>query len=1034
LKNNFIKVKETTPISLKKVVLLSIVFLSFLLDKEMLRANHLVGGELTYECLGGNSFLVNLIIYRDCNSTGAAFDDPAAIYLRDPLTGDYLTYQGFYRIPIDLPVDTLQLPIDLEGLCTDFIPNICVSRAIYSTVLELQPRVGGYEIVHQRCCRNTTILNIFNPGGTGSTYVTELPHESGGCDNSTPEFVNFPPLIICDGFPILFDHSATDADGDSLVYSLCRPSDGADENCPGSPLVDFFGDYLAPAFCFAIDPSNPSSILPISNGSSDNIVVNAIPSPIGLVDWVPGFGTDNALGNPIDPLTIDPQTGILTGTPNGEGQYVVGICVAEYRNGQLLTTRIRDFQFNVTGCNIIRAVPDADAEEIAPGVFQITNCDDFSVLFDNTSVNATNFSWDFGIDGISSDVSTDQFPVYIFPDTGTYTITLVATNGTACVDTGVLLLSLYPTFESDFAFDDQLCEYEPFQFNDMSQTTYGMVDTWFWDFGDGAITGPGSGPVTDLPNTGGTYDAPTHVFPEEGIYSVLMVSTNNLGCIDTVERVIEVLEQPEASIDFDFLCLDVPVNFSANTNSGTIVNYNWTFDGVVNSNGQQVQQLYNTPGDYFASLIVESDIGCEDTSLLNFTIYPPTLADAGLPQRMCFGDSVVLDASASSGGAGVNFNTYQWDPSEFVLDDSNSISPTVSPTSSQFFTVSVGDPNGCTDNAQVFVTVDQLPFVSAEIDSPYICFGDSSIQLQGDVAASVIDFSWSPIGFLSDATILNPLVYAADTTEFVLYGIDDRDCINTDTVVANVIPPVMPMLEASDVLICEGDSVQLNAFGGAEYIWSPPTGLSNPNISNPMASPSDDELYTITVANPPCFFEHITLSVSVNPLPFVDAGDGGMVNVGESIQLSGSSGGVSFEWSPGSSLSDSTILDPIAMPLMTTTYTLEVTSEEACKAIDSLVVNITNFFDLILPTAFTPNGDGQNDFLGLRTRGVEDLQRFIIYNRWGQKVFETNDVNESWDGTFNGKPQELGVYVFYVEGTKFLGGTISIKGNITLIR
>ena len=87
-----------------------------------------------------------------------------------------------------------------------------------------------------------------------------------------------------------------------------------------------------------------------------------------------------------------------------------------------------------------------------------------------------------------------------------------------------------------------------------------------------------------------------------------------------------------------------------------------------------------------------------------------------------------------------------------------------------------------------------------------------------------------------------------------------------------------------------------------------------------------------------------------------------------------------------------------------------------------------------MPNAFSPNGDGLNDFIGLRSRGIEELERFLIFNRWGQLIFESNDINATWDGTFKGKPQEVGVYLFYVQARKFLGGEFFVKGNITLIR
>lgn len=983
--------------------------------------NHLVGGELTYECLGGNQYQVNLIIYRDCYTNGAPFDAVTAIYLRDPNTGTYLPNPldpTVFRIPIALnPLDTLQVPINDEELCTDDIPDVCVSRAEYNVNLNLAPRAGGYEVVHQRCCRNTTIVNIISPGETGSTYSLLIPHEDNTCDNDSPVFTNFPPIVICDGYPILFDHSATDADGDSLVYSLCLPSDGALPDCPGNPLFEENTNiYAGPNFCA---------------GNTFEEVLLAIPFPVGSVNWLPGFSTNDQLGNPADPLSIDPVTGILTGTPNGVGQYVVGICVSEYRNGVLLGTRVRDFQFNVTTCDIIRAIPGLEAIELSPGVFQLTNCDEFLINFPNTSVNALGYFWDFGVEGTDTDISILEFPTFLYPDTGRYEIQLIASNGPACLDTATLILDLYPGFDTEFLFETGQCTNNSFEFTDVTQSTYGNVDSWTWDFGDGTVFGPGNGTISG-PMTSGSFTNPLHFYEEPGLYNVILTSTNDLGCSDVAQYTIEVLQHPETSIEFDFLCLDLPTIFTGSTDI-PVVSYNWLFDNILPDTGPTSLQLYNTPGNYSTSLITETSEGCMDTALLEFEIYPTIFADAGLPQEMCFGDVIVLDASNTTGGAGVNLNSYEWTPAEFLIDNIDSAMPGVSPIVDQTFNVTVSDPNGCSDDAQVFITVHPLPDVNAGLDIPDVCLGADTNQLVGNVDTTVIDFEWTPANVLSDATILDPFILATDTTDFVLSAIDNNNCENTDTVEVTVIPPVNPMVGIADSTICEGDTIQLSASGGAEFSWDPDFALSDADIANPFANPDEDIVYTVTVANPPCFYGSLDVDINVNPAPFVDAGPDATINIGETTQLSGM-GEVTYLWTPEDGLSETDIADPTAMPLGTTTYVLTTESDLGCKASDETLITVTKFFDVILPNAFSPNGDGFNDFIGVRARGIEELEQFLIYNRWGQLVFETNDINARWDGTFKGKPQDIGVYVFYVQAQKFLGGEYFIKGNITLLR
>jgi len=999
----------------KKIIAILVIGIAFLLMPQVsLQANHLVGGELTYECIGGNQYRVNLVIYRDCYSDGAQFDNPAAIFLRDD-GGNYLEYDGFYRIPIDFNAnDTLRIPVNDEDICSDNIPDVCVSRAVYTTVLDIAPRSGGYEVIYQRCCRNTTIENIFSPGETGSTYSITIPHETANCNNSSPTYTNFPPIVICNDYPILFDHSATDPDGDSLVYELCLPFDGATANNPGDPLVDNFGNYIAPRFDFSV---------------TGNVIDN-IPNPIGFVAWQGGYSTNDPLGNAADPLNIDPQTGLLSGTPNGLGQYVVGICVKEYRNGVLLSTNKRDFQFNVTDCNIIRAIPDGDATEIAPGVFEITNCNDAIVNFTNESIGATSYEWDFGVEGITDDVSSEVSPLYLYPDSGTYSVTLVASDGTFCVDTAILIIKHYPIFQTDFIADTDKCQELPFQFTDQTMTTYGVIDSWYWEFGDGTAIGPGAGIVVSDVNTSGTFDAPAHFYEDAGNQMVTLISTNDKGCRDTMQREIEVWKQPEAEIDFDFLCIDAPVNFTGTVAPEDNIN-SWSWDFNPNtSNGQTTNQTYNAPGNYTANLIVESTQGCKDTAELDFTIFPETFADAGLDASMCFLTSTQLDASNTIGGGGTS-NTYLWEPSEYV-DDPTQVMPNVSPPADQTFTLYVSDPNGCTDSADVFVNVWELPAIEAGTDK-VLCIEDSTQQLNAIIPPNVVDFNWTPPNHLSADDINNPFVYPPDTTEYVLYAIDNNGCEKTDSIQVNVIPMVNPMVSVPTNVICEGDSMQLLASGGMVYTWTPSTGLSNPNIANPIASPTNDTQYTVEIANPPCFVDTASLNITVNPLPFVDAGSDVTINVGETTQFNGM-GEESYVWTPPYNLDNDTIFNPTAQPLFTTIYTLTTDSDKSCKASDSLEVTVTNIFEVIMPNAFSPNGDGLHDDIGLRTLGLESLLDFSIYNRWGKRVFHTKDWNERWNGTFKGVPQELGVYVFYVRANKYIGGEFQFQGNITLIR
>ncbi|MCB0606685.1 MAG: hypothetical protein KDD12_03155, partial [Lewinella sp.] len=258
-------------------------------------ATHIVGGELNYTCLGNNQYEITLVVFRDCynGSPNAYFDDPASIGIFDR------TNKLLQEIRIPLMGDDTLSPV-LSNPCLVVPPNVCVHTTTYRTVVNLPPIIGGYQIAYQRCCRNQTLANIIDPLATGATYMVEISEKALLECNSNPKFQQWPPIYICANEPISFDQSAIDADGDSIVYRLCTPLTGADQVNPQPQ-----------------PPNNP---------------------PYAPVTWIdPPYGVSNMLnGSPGgEPLQIDLHTGLLTGLPNTVGQFVVGICVEEYRDGEL---------------------------------------------------------------------------------------------------------------------------------------------------------------------------------------------------------------------------------------------------------------------------------------------------------------------------------------------------------------------------------------------------------------------------------------------------------------------------------------------------------------------------------------------------------------------------------------------------------------------------------------------------------------------------------------------------------------------------
>lgn len=385
------------------------VLCAFVFSSAALRAAHLVGGEMSYECLGNGLYSVQVIIYRDCNSTGAAFDDSIAVsaYRNLPQSG--------YPIYADLFLKhgaVTQLPSTLNNPCLQSPPNLCTEFTVYSGTMSLPSSNSGYLLAHQRCCRNNTVNNVPNSGIWGNTFTTTIP--SNDACNSSPRFNDHPPVVMCQNDQLNFDHSAADQDGDSLYYRLCNAFHGGSQQAPTPyPLV---------------------------------------PPPYTTIPYTAGLNAANPIPSS-PPISIDPQTGLLTGQPTVQGQYLFTVCVEEYDQGVLLSTVRRDFQINVANCqgNVVsRVTPQI---QLSDPVF----CNGRTVSFEHSSTGGQSFLWEFNDPANPNDTSTLSSPTYTFSDTGVYTVYLIANPNTPCADTSFERFELRYPLEPEIQISGQLC-------------------------------------------------------------------------------------------------------------------------------------------------------------------------------------------------------------------------------------------------------------------------------------------------------------------------------------------------------------------------------------------------------------------------------------------------------------------------------------------------------------------------------------------------------------------------------------------------
>ena len=607
------------------------------------RATHIVGGELNYTCLGGETYEITLTIFRDCfnGDPNAWFDDPASVGVFDANNQLVMTVgtAGQLLMPL-MNNDTLE-PV-LFNQCLVIPPTVCVHTTTYRDTIELPFITGGYTLAYQRCCRNQTIQNIVNPLATGATYSVEISETALLECNSNAKFNEWPPIFICVNEPIEFDHSATDIDGDSLVYKLCTPFLGADQTIPQPQ-----------------PPNNP---------------------PFQEVNWfTPAYGLSNMLGG--IPLAINSETGYLTGTPNMVGQFVVGICVEEYRDGEMISTSRRDFQYNVGICG----------QPISSFFVPEVNCDGLTIEFDNLSTNSLEYTWQFndpGNPGASSDLPT---PTYTFSDTGTYTVTLIAEPNDVCADTFELMMTmLYPSLFSEMDLNIVNCDM-PFSVDmiDLSYDTISSIVGWEWTVNGVSYSNLQMPPTYDNNN------------PTTNSLTIGLTVTAENECVEYTEQIINTGIQVNVPDNINNCQISDTLTIQTeNLQPSDVLTYQWEPSAGIIANGNTGMPLVDlTIADIFYVTITNQD-NCEliDSVIIDNTGTPPILGITATPDTIYIGESSQLEATQNA-----NY-IYTWSPSN-TLNNSSTYNPIATPEVTTDYNVSITDNSGCTNSAVITIVV-----------------------------------------------------------------------------------------------------------------------------------------------------------------------------------------------------------------------------------------------------------------------------------------------------------------------------------------
>jgi gliding motility-associated-like protein len=654
-------------------------------------AGHIIGSDMTYRCLGNGDYEITLKIYRDCFCTQCADFDPQAV-ISIYACGGAIDCNNLIRtnnlVTFNVPLaQRTNVPSPFYE-CQSTPTNLCVEEGLYSFRLSsfnirLNSTFENYYIVYQRCCRNETINNILEPRSAGATYFVEITPSAFDACNSSPEFKEFPPTVICSNVPLDFDHSAVDPDGDSLSYRFC------------SPLV---GGGLRGSIFLAGSATDCDGVAPNP----------ACPPPFGTVNFrFPYSENEPMLGNPV--IRIDPVSGLITGTPESLGQFVVGVCVDEWRNGAIIGTTRRDFQFNTAGCDPT-VIADIEADLVNGQRYFVKSCGSNTVEFQNTSTQIRfirEYAWTFP-EG-NPRTSNQRNAVITFPDTGRYVGKLVLNPGLQCSDSLDIVLDVFPEINADFEFSYDTCTPGPIAFRDLSFSGSGDLTRWDWRI---------------APQVRLAARNPTHQYQNPGIYPVELIVEDKNGCRDSIIRDITYFPVPETVIvapDQAIVCLPGQSSFfnlsEPINESYTVI---WDFGDGNTGSGLNVTHEYLEPGKYTVSVTITSPIGCTNSAVFNelvvtlpspiagFDFNPKTLTNF---QRTTRFTDQSIDAA-----------TWEWIFDMFGRSSLSNPEFTFPDTGRYQITQIVTHENGCTDT--IIKWIDVVPTVTWFMPNAFTPDGD----------------------------------------------------------------------------------------------------------------------------------------------------------------------------------------------------------------------------------------------------------------------------------------------------------------------
>lgn len=402
-----------------------------------------------------------------------------------------------------------------------------------------------------------------------------------------------------------------------------------------------------------------------------------------------------------------------------------------------------------------------------------------------------------------------------------------------------------------------------------------------------------------------------------------------------------------------------------------------------------------------------------------------TLTSSDTDNTICQNVPVTFTAGPSG------YDNYQFFNAGATVQNGTGDTYTTTLTSGNSITVIATD-SGCESSETTPIATTVIPADPVDAGNDIsACVNQTAITL---TPVTPTNGTWEGTGTTS-AGIFNPVTAGAGSVPLVYLYTNSNGCTGYDTITATVYAlPVIATTPAAPAL-CAGNPMSVTATGATTYNWSPATGLSSTSGATVTANPSTTTTYTITGTSNNCS-DSIALTVAVNPVPNVSISGTTAINACESTVLTAeldSAMSGTYNWSPPFNLSCTDCQTTMASPLSEQTYTVTFTSANGCSNSASATIQIVSIFNYFMPNAFSPNADGINDTLHIHGKGISTVN-LKLFDRVGEKVFETTSIQQGWDGSYKGIPMNNGTYIYILDIEYCNGERIKEQGNITLAK